>query len=60
MFLEKGMKFYDQYSGTHTITKVTDNGVFHEYTDGKRKITNAFIYRHVFEKLVKQNVFWIL
>lgn len=55
-----GMRFFDAYSGVHTITAVNDERILHSYKDGKRVIKDAFMYKSVFVKLVNKNVFAIL
>ena len=54
-----GMKFFDGISGTHTITSVDELGFTHTYMDGKRKC-ECYMYTHVFNKLLNQNVFCVL
>lgn len=54
-----GMKFFDGISGTHTITSVDELGFTHTYMDGTRKC-ECYMYTHVFNKLLNQNVLWVL
>lgn len=56
-----GMRFFDAFSGTHTITAVNGEYILHTYKDdGGREVKDAFMYRKVFEKLANANVLAIL
>lgn len=58
-----GMKFYDINSGVHTITKVTDEfggGIYHTYTSEKGVITDAFMLRIAFDRLLKARAICII
>ena len=59
--IKPGTKFLAAFSGTHTIREVTDDHVLHDYTDDDgRKVTGAFMYRHVFDKYVNIGMIYIL
>lgn len=56
-----GTQFYCACSGVHTIMEITDEKVIHEYKDyDGKKVTGAFMYRHVFDKYVKIGVIHFL
>ena len=56
-----GMRFFDAYSGVHTITAVNDEYILHTYKNEEgRDIKDAFMYRKVFDKFVSTNVLAVL
>lgn len=54
-----GTKFSDAYTGTHIISGLTEEYVFHSYDNDGEKIEGATMLRSTFEKLVDKGVFWI-
>lgn len=56
-----GMRFFDAFSGTHTITAVNGEYILHTYKDDVEcEVKDAFMYRNVFKKLVRAGVLVIL
>ena len=58
--IKAGMRFIDSNCITHTIVEVDAEKVIHSYKDGKREIKDGFMYRSVFDKLVANQIIWIL
>lgn len=56
-----GMKFYDVYSGTHTIHKIDEmhKGFTHTYKIGK-KTTLGFMYNMAFQRLLDAHAISII
>lgn len=59
--IKEGVKFYDPYSGVHTITKLENNydGFLHTYMDNKRTV-EGFMYSKVFVKFVNEGIVILL
>jgi hypothetical protein len=62
MKIEKGLRFIDGCYNTHTVTSVDENGILHDYYDGdsKRFVSNAFMYRTAFERLVRVGALYVI
>ena len=62
MKIEKGLKFIDGCYNTHTVTSVDENGILHDYYDGdsERFVSNAFMYRTAFERLVGVGAIYVI
>lgn len=59
--IKPGTKFLDLWSGVHTIKEITDEHVIHDYMSDKgKKVTDAFMYRFVFDKFIDLGVLHIL
>lgn len=58
--IKAGTRFLDSNFITHTIVEIDADKVIHSYKDGKRIINDGFMYRSVFDKLVANQIIWIL
>jgi len=56
--IKAGMKFYDAYSGVHTITGVTEKYIEHEWWDEQRRRhnTGCVMLRKTFDKFLARNI----
>ena len=55
-----GDKFIDGNGIVHTIIEIDDDKVIHSYKSGKRFVSDGYLYRNVFDMLLKDKILWIL
>ena len=58
--IKTGMKFIDGNGITHTIKEIDNERVIHSYECDGINVTDGYMYRTVFEKLLKNGVITII